>query len=716
MQFIKCMVNRPGLLDNRVLDFSDRLTIVFGRNGSGKSLIARGLVDALWRGMSDRMFLADDAWKELSLDLRFSLSDSGYYRVLSGGYVGYEIRYIGNNEDKPVYSKPTGNATLAEDAVKGFANNIESRTLREFLKRIDCSSFVQSSFIPSAADITGDAMADYDGIRKIILDDASDFYGSYVNLRKVLERGRELPQASPPEVVVREDKIRELDKKIQIMNISDTRHEKLNREKNTIRMEIEELNSSLHSLNSQKEILNKIIENLVKVNNLKTEFEKIKDEIQHEKLKIESISHMKNEIDTMFPQFSEFDIADGKNLDRLQEVFNDIRNLNERIDTFYSRKEDKKRRFMMITAAVSAGAVSSSLFILIKNSFMFEKNMYLWVGIVAAAAVIIAGNSIYTAFRSDAGELEQLEDQKKRFKERIKTLMEKSKVELEDYKLTEIYELLLQYFEDYINYTERKKDLVKMKNSLKAEEYMIEIQSKLDALKQEEEEIKDEITISIDTLNIVDDIENETSKIEELIQNIDREVAIIREKVETKERIVQKIEDEFVQSSSNGNSTGALMEEKKAHDRILKKWKINQNSLHFIMQVLTGAVERREEKQLKRLLDSTLDKFNHLTGNQYITTIDEEVLLQIITGGGVPGDLNPQLLHALLISIKFSLSDFIISGTASIPLLIDEPFQFMDDERCNRFRDLVSYISNMRQVIIFTHQSDKRNWGNFIEL
>ena len=88
----------------------------------------------------------------------------------------------------------------------------------------------------------------------------------------------------------------------------------------------------------------------------------------------------------------------------------------------------------------------------------------------------------------------------------------------------------------------------------------------------------------------------------------------------------------------------------------------------------------------------------------------------MIAENRITEDLTPPVIHALLISLKFTLSDFIINGETSIPLLIDEPFQFMDDERCNRFRDLVSYISNKRQVIIFTHHSDKRNWGNFIEL
>ena len=214
----------------------------------------------------------------------------------------------------------------------------------------------------------------------------------------------------------------------------------------------------------------------------------------------------------------------------------------------------------------------------------------------------------------------------------------------------------------------------------------------------------------------MDDIENETSKIEDLIRNIDMEVAIIREKIETKERILQQIDNEFVQTSGNSGAMNALIEEKNGIDRILKKWKVNRNSMQFITRKLTRAVERSEEKQLRKLLDGTLEKFNHLTGNQYITKIDDAVVLQMVTRNRVSEDITPPVIHALLMSLKFSLSDFIISGSTTIPLLIDEPFQFMDDERCNRFRDLVSYISKKRQVIIFTHQSDKRNWGNFIEL
>jgi DNA repair exonuclease SbcCD ATPase subunit len=716
VQYIKCVVHKHGLFDNRVLDFSDRLTIVYGKNGSGKSLLARSLVDALWGKFSDHRLLGDEVWNSFYLDLLFSLSDNGCYRVCYTSEKNYRVQFVHGNGDRLLYSESKMDLIDRKVGKDGFAPEFESRIFLEFIRKIDFNTFVNSSFIPSSTDMSRDSIIDFSVLKKIILDDGTGFYNHLINLNESFRGGTETEGGIPAEVLRYEDKRRELEKKIQILDISGSRHDKLRREKNTIQVEVDELNSSLNSLNSQKEILNKIIENLTKVEELKGEFESIKDEIQKEQQKIESISEMKSELDTMFPQFSGIDISDSTNLDRLQEVFNDVRNLNERIDNFYSMREQRRKRLGRIAAAVTVGALASALFVLANNSFNFFKDLYLWTGLGGLAITAPAFMALYLRLTMRDRELARLEEEKKHFKERIKTLMERSRVELEDYKLTEIYELLLQYFEDYVNYTERKKDLALIKNSLKEEEYMVQIQKKLDALKKEEEIIKDEIHTSIDTLNIVDDIENETSKIEELIQNIDMELIIIREKIETKERILQQIDSEFVQVSGNSGAANAIMEEKNSVDRILKKWKVNQKSMNFITRTLAGAVERSEEKQLRKLLDGTLDKFNHLTGNKYITKIDDAAVMQMISENRVSEELTPPIIHALLMSLKFTLSDFIINEETTIPLLIDEPFQFMDDERCNRFMDLVSYISNKRQVIIFTHQSDKRNWGNFIEL
>ena len=93
MQFIKCVVYKHGLFDNRVIDFSERLTIVYGKNGSGKSLLARSMMDALWGRFSEQKLLSDEIWNTLYLDLFVTLADSGYYRICNTSDKSYRVQY-----------------------------------------------------------------------------------------------------------------------------------------------------------------------------------------------------------------------------------------------------------------------------------------------------------------------------------------------------------------------------------------------------------------------------------------------------------------------------------------------------------------------------------------------------------------------------------------------------------------------------------------------
>ena len=51
MQIQKCITSKPGLFENKTLVFNDHVSIVYGKNDSGKSLIARAIMDTLsWEG------------------------------------------------------------------------------------------------------------------------------------------------------------------------------------------------------------------------------------------------------------------------------------------------------------------------------------------------------------------------------------------------------------------------------------------------------------------------------------------------------------------------------------------------------------------------------------------------------------------------------------------------------------------------------------------
>ena len=127
-------------------------------------------------------------------------------------------------------------------------------------------------------------------------------------------------------------------------------------------------------------------------------------------------------------------------------------------------------------------------------------------------------------------------------------------------------------------------------------------------------------------------------------------------------------------------------------------------------------IQIREEEQLKKLIDATFEKFNYLTNNQFIAKMDKKTLRDIIDNNKMSGKYNTTIIHPLILSLKIVLSDFLINSGFSLPLIIDDPFILMDTDRTKRFKEMIMKISKKRQVIIFTHLKDKKDWGKYIEL
>ena len=65
---------------------------------------------------------------------------------------------------------------------------------------------------------------------------------------------------------------------------------------------------------------------------------------------------------------------------------------------------------------------------------------------------------------------------------------------------------------------------------------------------------------------------------------------------------------------------------------------------------------------------------------------------------------------------QIALTDFLIAGDMPLPLVIDDPFQYMDSERIERFKKLIMDVAEKRQVLIFTHHSGLNDWGHYFEL
>ena len=93
------------------------------------------------------------------------------------------------------------------------------------------------------------------------------------------------------------------------------------------------------------------------------------------------------------------------------------------------------------------------------------------------------------------------------------------------------------------------------------------------------------------------------------------------------------------------------MEEYGRVDRVLRKWSVNKRSLLLMYRIIAEAVERSESKQFARLIDAALDGFHHLTGNQFITRLDEKAVMRIIREPSAALELGTPTAHALCLSI-----------------------------------------------------------------
>ncbi|HPO46490.1 MAG TPA: hypothetical protein PK875_11920, partial [Spirochaetota bacterium] len=136
-----------------------------------------------------------------------------------------------------------------------------------------------------------------------------------------------------------------------------------------------------------------------------------------------------------------------------------------------------------------------------------------------------------------------------------------------------------------------------------------------------------------------------------------------------------------------------------------------------IASVFEEVIVRREASQVARLAREARDRFNAITENRHITEIDEDTLARFIKGGGRLDGLNPTTAHLLLLAVKITMSDFILeSGGIPPPLIVDDPFIFMDDRRGENLERLLFEAAAKRQIIVFTQHRSHADRNTRIEL
>lgn len=712
MRFIKLLAIKPGLLENLNIEFDPGVNIISGKNGSGKSFIARAMTDSLWRNFSTKNFIQNESWEDFYIETSVAIS-SKKYKFTSNSNKSFLIKSIVENGMEEDILQAGAKELSGEKTLRPELLNV-SPELLEFYSLVDFCTFENSSFIPSTSDMDDQKSLNYEFLKKILLYDVSNYYNLSTNLKKIYNKEDNKYGRLSVEINKQELLLKNIKKKIEIIGIKNSRTQKLVREKNQLNDEKASFIKSLSILTSQKEILISILDNIEKIETLNSHLEKIKKEVVKEREIIKSVANIEKEINSLLPQFSKIDEIAIENLDKIQTIFIEMRNINEKIDTIENENRQREKLINRTSIAVNLAAAASIASILVYSTPVFS-NIKALASILGFCALFTPGLLFYNYKNSKKEKLASLKQERSGLEIKLNSLLISGNINMDNFDLNELYELLLKYFEDYVEYTDRLDELNALKNSLKNKQYLSEIEDKLNKLKAEEDSYKKEISRNIRLLDSIKESDIEKDKIVDLIKNIESQMEMITEQIAFKENVIIKVNEEMESNPEDSREGTDLIEEQIKVEQIVEKLTSNRNAIFFVTDIIEEAVKNRETKQIEKLVDISFDKFHFLTGNHYITRIDTDLIHDMITGRAV-NETNPAILHALLLSIKFSLTDFFIDEKISLPLIIDDPFQFMDEERTMKLKEQITEISDRRQVIIFTHHKDKKDWGRHIEI
>ncbi len=724
MQIQKCIASKPGLLPNKILTFNDQVTIIYGKNDSGKTLIARAMMDTLWGELSNNLQLNGNAWDDLYMEVLFT-NLSNQFRFIKDCRRSFSIKQVDESQEKEILKK-----NIDENKMEG-AKTLLSRLnsiyndgdITDLFNKIDIESFMNISFMPSPVEISKYGRFDCSVFQRIMLEDNSNFYSLYRNIKNDFNRdglNDGFNSNILGEILKAENIIKDFERKMQIIDIQDSKMLRLHKEEKRLKDELELLNQELSDIRKRKAVLHNILKEFQSLEELNRKISEKKNEINIEQEKIQSVSRMQNEIKEQFTQFSDFDETKKTNLNKIEEAYREVRNIYEAIDKYNIKTRKKKKSFKKSIISINVYAILISIGFFYSNTdhiyLLKLSKKYLLCAPYLLSFIISLVISIFYIFSSRSKELSKLMKEKVDIEGKLKNLLKENNLSLKEYSLETIYEFLVQYFEEYGEFSIRQSELNEMKESLKDNSYIQLLEDELVEFKKEEESSNQKIDKELSPFEEMNNVELGLNTVNSMIHDINYKIKSKKDKIKVNEDILTQISQDIKQSRDHKEEIDQILNEKSKAEESLKGLHAFKNSIGYIMEVLEEAVNSRKEKLLLELVNSTGEKFHFLTNNQYDNIIDSERIMGIISGNGCGDELNPSVFHILLLSIKLALTFLLTDFDIALPLIIDEPFLFMDDTRVSRLKEIMDDISRKRQIIIFTHSNNYKDWGGFIEL
>ena len=707
MRFVRCIITKPLLFDNKFIEFAENITFIKGKNGSGKSFAAKTLTEALWIYFP---WLKEKLWNTVDdtyLDLCFSLDNSGKTET-------YRFRYQASTLS--IFDISDGEKQLAR-LIPSDPNydlkELGAPLLEEFLSDNNFKTFISAAYIPSPADIGKEEVIDYNIIKDIIINDETGF-------RKKCSAMNQLYSGEKPSsslfLKIQETKqvLNELNKEIEIIQIKNRYSEKLNREKNGIESDITELKTKEEQLRRKKTVLEQTAEDLKKIDSLNRKIKNITEEISVEHDKTIKIKTLKNIIDSGLGHFKFSENLEPAKLDKIQMLFREIINNNEKLNSYTDKKQTVRKKLQTLSKMTGIAILLSSAVILLKKPLILKEIAAPFLALLVFAILIFIGGILYYIFSLSKKESLALKNEKQELNASLKAILKENSFPVENYNLDEIYDILLKYFEDYIEYNDNLDQIDTIRSTLPGSAKIKNTHEKLKMFKFKTGDLRNRIEKNLLSVELDFKKGMTTENISTLINDTDDEITELQNKINSQTELLVRIEKEKLLSVVQDYDS--ILIKRDDAQKLLDDLITKSEAASFVTIALNEAVKNKEQMQLKKFVNGILSRFNAITDNQFKSTVDEETVKNFLEGNGRYAPLNPPVIHALLLSAKFSLNEFLPDKKNSMPMILDDPFLFMDDDRIEKILEQIREIAASRQVTVFTYRITESCREKTIEL
>jgi len=715
----KCIATCPGVFQDKTIVLNDGITVVHGKNNAGKTLLSRAMIDAIFPFTSSPL-LEGESWKNISIeiDTRF---DNATYRFMRKDMNHCSINTV-NDRGSILHSHKINNTG---NSISDIVHELQSKNgfvrLSDFYRNIGFHGFIAAGYLPSAVDLDNLPPVSRDSIDFLLLQDRSNYYAAYSAIQESYSN-RDISSKVHNELMNQTFKFERLHKdtvkKLELMKINASKREKQQGELARYNEEIKSISSKIDAFSIRKNHISRILEACSRKNTLVQDIQniqkKIKTGIEQEK----EIAAREKELEKSYPQFRNFDQAKKNNIKHMQDRYREIRTINEKIENELFKRESRVRRVGSILAGINLLVLAAVVWLFLQTSLILSRD----------EKVIIIGSMIimqllsyishiiyrYRLFHSSV--IYNLEQQKQDLEQKLENILRANDIDMQNIDLEEIYEFLLQYFEEYGEFNEKQLDLYMLKKAHNEQYINSSLEEKKEALEADLQSLSGTIQEMANMAGIDAEILNDEESLLTMMDETIEKIDTLTSELTAKQKIADSISFNLQESPDATNEQKQLEQQLDEYNEMLDTLTRRQKHVKYLLDLFDESIQNRMQIQMEQLVHTTASIFRELTGSSYSQPIDMNTIVNVMEKNHTDSTRNVSFSHLLQLAIKCALHDFLVDSGVSIPLILDDPLVFIDEDKIDAFGKIIEKTAQSRQVIVFTHSNALNSWYTPVEL